>query len=116
MNAGTIRAVEELVVRVQFDEDAPRIGELLIAQSPNKGLLLVDHLMPGGIAVCLNVNNDVGLQKNMPAQRTMKGIEIPVGQPTVGRVLNALGHPLDGHPVDNTPDTENNHRQKLPIH
>jgi F-type H+-transporting ATPase subunit beta len=106
MNAGSIRAVEELVVRVQFDEDAPRIGELLIAQSPNKGLLLVDHLMPGGIAVCLNVNNDVGLQKNMPAQRTMKGIEIPVGQPTVGRVLNALGHPLDGLPFDITPETK----------
>jgi F-type H+-transporting ATPase subunit beta len=106
MNTGSIRAVEELVVRVQFDEDAPRIGELLIAQSPNKGLLLVDHLMPGGIAVCLNVNNDVGLQKNMPAQRTMKGIEIPVGQPTVGRVLNALGHPLDGLPFDITPETK----------
>jgi F-type H+-transporting ATPase subunit beta len=42
----------------------------------------------------------------MPAQRTMKGIEIPVGQPTVGRVLNALGHPLDGLPFDITPETK----------
>jgi F-type H+/Na+-transporting ATPase subunit beta len=116
MSAGSIRAVEELVVRVQFDEEMPAIGELLIAQSPKKGLLLVDHLTAGNVAVCLNVNNDVTLQKNMPAERTMKGVEIPVGDQTIGRVLNALGHPLDGLPFDITPETKFKDILKLPPH
>jgi F-type H+-transporting ATPase subunit beta len=100
MSAGSIRTIRELVVHVQFDEDPPPIGELLIAQSPHKGLLLVNNLTPGNTAICLNVNNDTSLQKNMPAQRTNKGIEIPVGDITIGRVLNALGQPLDGMPLD----------------
>jgi F-type H+-transporting ATPase subunit beta len=116
MSAGSIRAIEELVVRVQFDDEMPSIGELLIAQSPKKGLLLVDHLTVGNVAVCLNVNNDVGLQKNMPAERTMKGVEIPVGDQTIGRVLNALGHPLDGLPFDITPETKFKDILKLPPH
>jgi F-type H+-transporting ATPase subunit beta len=116
VNSGSIRSIEELVIRVQFDGDVPGIGELLIAESPNKGLLLVDHLITGNIAVCLNVNNDVSLQKNMPAQRTMKGIEIPVGEQTIGRVLNALGHPLDGLPFDITPETKFKDILQLPRH
>jgi F-type H+-transporting ATPase subunit beta len=98
MTTGSIRAIKELVVNVQFDEDPPSIGELLIAQSPDKGLLLVDHLITGNVAVCLNITGDESLQKNMPTERTMKGIEIPVGDITIGRVLDALGRPLDGQP------------------
>src|ERR1700710_1866808 len=98
--SGSIRSIRELVVNVQFYDDMPAIGELLVAASPTKGLLLVDHLMPGNLAVCLNVMNDTGLQKNMSAQRTLKGIEIPVGNQTVGRILNALGKPLDGQPFE----------------
>jgi F-type H+-transporting ATPase subunit beta len=106
MTAGSIRSIRELVVDVQFDDDAPAIGELLIAQSPERGLLLVDHLISGKIAVCLNVINDETLRKNMPAERTGHGIEIPVGDITIGRVLNALGRPLDGLPLNLPKDTK----------
>lgn len=116
MSAGSIRSIQELVVKVQFDEDVPAIGELLLAESPLRGLLLVDHLLPGNVAVCLNINSDVSLQKNMRAERTNKGIEIPVGQVTVGRVLNALGQPLDGLPLERTAQTQYKDILKLPPH
>jgi F-type H+-transporting ATPase subunit beta len=106
MTTGAIRSIKELVVDIQFDEDPPMIGELLVAQSPKRGLLLVDHLISGNVAVCLNINADESLQKNMAAERTMKGIEIPVGDITIGRVLNALGQPLDGQPFEAKPDTK----------
>ena len=32
----------------------------------------------------------------MKAERAHHGIEIPIGDVTIGRVLNALGDPLDG--------------------
>jgi hypothetical protein len=38
MSAGSIRSIRELVINVQFDEDPPAIGELLIAQSPRRGM------------------------------------------------------------------------------
>src|SRR5262249_48317562 len=97
MSAGSIRSIKELVVSVQFDED-PEIGELLVAKSPMKGLLLVDHLTDNNVAVCLNVVGDITLQKSMAVERTGRGIEIGVGMKTVGRIFDALGRPLDGLP------------------
>ena len=111
---GSIRSIRELVITVQFDGDMPALGELLVANSPEKGLLLVDHLISGNNAVCLNVNGDTSLQKNMQVQRTNRGIEIPVGDITIGRVLNALGQPLDGLPVDRKPDTPYRNIMQLP--
>lgn len=98
LGTGSIRSIRNLVVSVQFDQATPELGELLIAQSPNKGILLVDRLAENNTAVCLNVNGDKTVQKNMRADRTGKGIEIPVGPSTVGRVLDALGRPIDGQP------------------
>jgi len=106
MTTGSIRSIRELVVDIQFDEDPPAIGELLIAQSPHKGYLLVDHLDTGNVAVCLNVTGDESLQKNMKAERTEHGIEIPVGDIVIGRVLDALGRPLDGQPFEPKADTK----------
>lgn len=96
MTRGVIRAINNVVVHVQFDDDMPQRGEVLIVQTPSKAKLLVDHLAKGGTAVCLNVRSDRTLHKGMEVERTEKGIEVPVGDATMGRVLNALGEPIDG--------------------
>jgi F-type H+-transporting ATPase subunit beta len=96
MSIGYIDSIKDLVVRVQFDEDPPRIGELLVVQNGFDTQLLVDHLEAGGIAFCVNVRSDKRLQRAMEVQRTGRGIEIPVGDATVGRIFDALGGPLDG--------------------
>lgn len=99
-SVGSIRSIQELVVEVQF-ADEPEIGELLVADSPSRGLLLVESLADNSTAICLNIAGDTGLQKNMAAQRTGRGIEVPVGSKTVGRIFDALGRPLDGkEPAD----------------
>lgn len=94
--AGVIATVKDLIVRVQFDDDAPNVNELLVVQNGHNTQLLVDHLEQGGIAFCLNVRNDLRMTKGMSVERTHKGIEIPVGDKTIGRIFNALGDPLDG--------------------
>ncbi len=105
MSAGSIRLIKDLVVQVQFDDDQPDIGEVLRPQSPDKGILFVSSLAPGNIAVCLNVQEDRTLQKNMAVERTGKGMEVPVGKVTIGRIFDALGRPLDGQPFEATKDT-----------
>jgi F-type H+-transporting ATPase subunit beta len=96
---GVIVTVKDLVVRAQFDEDAPNINELVEVDNGQGSKLLVDHIEPGGVAFCLNVRSDLRMVKGMNVTRTHKGIEIPIGDITIGRILNALGDPLDGQPA-----------------
>lgn len=94
--AGVIISVKDLVVRAQFDDDAPSVNEMVEVDNGFGSKLLVDHLETGGIAFCLNVRSDLRMTKGMSVNRTHKGIEIPVGDLTIGRILSALGDPLDG--------------------
>src|SRR6185437_14901014 len=98
MTLGAIRSIRDLIVTVEFDEEAPDVGELLIAHNQNRSPLLVDHIDAGNLAVCLDVYGERTLQKNMPAERTGQGINIAVGEVTIGRIFGALGQPLDGLP------------------
>jgi F-type H+-transporting ATPase subunit beta len=72
MNPGSVASIKDLIVRVQFDSEVP------------------------GIAVCLNIHSDRRILKGMRISRSGKGIEIPVGDITIGRILDAVGGPLDG--------------------
>lgn len=102
MNQGIIRSVKDLLVTVVFDDQMPDIQEVIIVEETGTPLL-VDSLQIGGRAICLNIESDLRLQKGMHAKRTQKSIEIPLGDAMIGRVLDALGNPLDGlDPVDDT--------------
>lgn len=98
MSKGIIRAVKGLVVHVEFDDDYPDLNEVLLADDEARSPLLVDNVTGAGMVVCLNVRAVNTLYKNMPVERTGKGIEIPVGDAMIGRVVDAMGAPVDGKP------------------
>jgi F0F1-type ATP synthase beta subunit len=83
MSSGSIRSIRDLVIVVQFDEDGPEIGELLVVNNPSKSVLMVNYLDTNNRAVCLNIFSHKDLTKNMAAERTGRGISIPVGSPTI---------------------------------
>lgn len=93
---GTIVAIKDLVVEVQFDEHYPKINELLETDNEYKTQLFVDHLQPAGKAICFNIRSDIRVQKGQKVRRLNHGIEIMLNDHTVGRVYNALGDSLDG--------------------
>ena len=99
MSTGVVVSIKDLTVRAQFDDDAPSVGEIVKVDNGHDTKLLVDHLEDGGIAMCLNVRSDRRIQRGMAVNRTGKGIEIPVGDVTIGRIFDALGDPLDGQPA-----------------
>lgn len=107
MSSGFVRTVRDLVVQVQFEDDGPEVGELLVVNNDRRSVLLVNHLEKDNVAVCLNVFGDKSIQKNMTAERSGQGIEIPVGDETIGRVFDALGRPLDGEPPPQKADFRN---------
>ncbi|HUS26206.1 MAG TPA: F0F1 ATP synthase subunit beta [Nevskiaceae bacterium] len=98
MNQGIVRSVRDLIVTVVFDDQLPDIHEVIVVEG-NNAPLLVDSLQPGNEAVCLNIQSNRSLQKGMTVKRTGKSIEIPVGPELVGRVMDAMGLPLDGQPA-----------------
>ena len=112
--AGIIVSIKDLVVLAQFDEGMPNINELIVADNENKTELLVDHLEPGGVAFCLNVRTDRSLKKGTRVEKVGKGIEVPIGEKTVGRILNALGDPLDGLPPLTQEEAPRKDIMKLP--
>ncbi|MDQ5972632.1 MAG: F-type H+/Na+-transporting ATPase subunit beta [Patescibacteria group bacterium] len=99
MSQGVVRTIKDLVIKVEFEKELPKIGDLVIPRSRRKGLLLVNSLEAGNMATCLNIQSDRTIEKNMVVDLTGKGIEVPVGSQTIGRIFDALGRPLDGQPA-----------------
>lgn len=123
MSQGVIRSVKDVLVTVVFDDDMPDAHELLVVAGTNTPLL-VDSLQSGNMALCLNIQSDRRLQKGMQVARTGRSIEIPVGEEMIGRVVDALGLPIDGgglisgsgkrHNIFRTPERETNFSTTAP--
>ena len=96
MNQGVITIVKDLVIHVEFAENVPEIGEMLIVDNKDKAPLLVDTIKNESTVVCINLRASKSIQKAMPVFATGKGVEVPVGEAVIGRIFDALGAPLDG--------------------
>lgn len=99
---GRITQVLGAVVDVIFPEDAlPRILTALKVTNPaindsawNLTLEVAQHLGDNTVrAVALDTTD--GLTRGMEVLDTAKGIMMPVGEGTLGRILNLLGEPID---------------------
>lgn len=98
MSKGIVRVLKDLVIKVQFDDDMPDLNEMLYVDNENKTPLLVSALEHGDMAVCLNIAGDRTILKGAEVTRSGHSLEIPVGDPMVGRVWDAMGRPIDGKP------------------
>lgn len=106
MSTGVIRSIKDVLIAVVFDEEMPEVHELLFVENTDTPLL-VDSLQVGNVAICLNIQSDRRLQKGMQVKRSGRSIEIPVGEEMIGRVVDALGLPIDGGPPITSRTTRN---------
>lgn len=113
MNQGVVRVVKDLTVIVEFPDQGPDIHELVTVDALGVQLL-VDSLQEGGRAVCLIIRTDYRIQKGMTVTPTGHSIEIPVGDKMIGRVVDALGAPIDGIPPVDDSDMEHRSIFQLP--
>ncbi|MCA9349047.1 F0F1 ATP synthase subunit beta [Candidatus Saccharibacteria bacterium] len=93
---GTVHEIKDLILIVEFDEEMPKIGEVLRVDNKEQSPLLVESLTGSTSAVCLNIRSHRQIKQGDKVTRTYKGIEIPVGDKTIGRIFDAIGEPLDG--------------------
>lgn len=95
--AGQIISLRDMVVKVKFSDDLPMVNEIVVSTKEPVTELLVDHIEAGGVAYCLNIRSDLKLVKGDEIIRSNRSLQVPVGDSTIGRILNALGDPLDGN-------------------
>ncbi len=93
---GTITQVLGAVVDVQFESELPSILNALHAENQGSRLVLevAQHLGENTVR-CIAMDSTEGLVRGQQATDTGAGIEVPVGQEMLGRMINVVGEPID---------------------
>jgi F-type H+/Na+-transporting ATPase subunit alpha len=91
-SVGTILQVGDGIARIWGLEDAMQ-SELL--QFPNDIIGIVLNLEEDSVAAAI-FGDDTNIKEGDTVRRTGAVARVPVGEALVGRVVSALGHPLDG--------------------
>jgi F-type H+-transporting ATPase subunit beta len=95
MSNGKIVQIIGAVVDVEFPRSAmPRVMEALKMQSPEL-TFEVQQQLGDGVVRTIAMGSTDGLKRGMEVLATGNPIMVPVGQATLGRIMNVLGEPVD---------------------
>ena len=103
VNTGKLTQVIGPVVDVEFaDGNLPEIFSALLISNPGindeEDNLVVEVALHMGdnVVRCIAMDVTEGLTRGLPVKNTGNQIMMPVGDATLGRVLNVVGRPVDG--------------------
>jgi len=93
---GKITQVIGAVVDVQFDDHLPEILNALNTDNNGKTLVLevAQHLGENTVRT-IAMDATEGLVRGQTVEDTKGPITVPVGNATLGRILNVVGEPVD---------------------
>ena len=95
MSSGKVVQIIGAVIDVEFPRgEVPKIYDALIIDEKNI-TLEVQQQLGDGIVRTIAMGVSDGLQRGMAATNTGAPISVPVGQGTLGRIMNVLGDPID---------------------
>ena len=103
MSQGNIVQCIGAVVDIQFPRDAmPRVYDALqLDESEEHGgceanlMFEVQQQLGDGVVRTITMGSSDGLRRGMKVNGTGAPISVPVGDATVGRIMNVLGRPID---------------------
>ncbi|KAE8177437.1 F0F1 ATP synthase subunit beta [Photobacterium carnosum] len=98
MSTGKIVKVIGAVVDVEFNQDSvPRVYDALtLSDSEHAALVLeVQQQIGSGVVRCIAMGSSDGLRRGLEVVNTKAPISVPVGEETLGRIMNVLGTPID---------------------
>lgn len=109
MSSGKIVQIIGAVVDVEFPRDSmPKIYDALKLEDVDL-TLEVQQQLGDGVVRAIAMGTSDGLRRGMAVNGTGKAIHVPVGQGTLGRIMDVLGRPID-HRGEVKAD------KKMPIH
>jgi len=95
MSAGSIVQVIGAVVDVEFSREAmPRVFNACNVDGTDI-VLEVQQQLGDGVVRCIALGSTDGLKRGLPVSNTGAAITVPVGEKTLGRVMDVLGRPID---------------------
>ena len=100
MSGGKIVQVIGAVVDVEFPRDAmPRIFMALTVDKTEEFtsdiMLEVQQQLGDGIVRTIALGSTDGLRRGLAVTNTNAPIRVPVGEKTLGRVMDVMGNPID---------------------
>jgi F-type H+-transporting ATPase subunit beta len=104
INAGKILQIIGAVLDIRFENELPALYNAIeVAHGETTVVLEVAQHLGDNIVRCISMNSTDGLIRGMEAIDTGAPISVPVGEKTLGRMLNVLGKAIDEKPE---PETE----------
>ena len=95
MSTGTIVQVIGAVVDVEFPRDAiPSVYDALILKDRDL-TLEVQQQLGDGVVRAIAMGSSEGLKRGLAVDNTAQPITVPVGEKTLGRIMDVLGNPID---------------------
>jgi F-type H+-transporting ATPase subunit beta len=109
MSAGKIVQVIGAVVDVEFArEDMPKVFHALTVDN-TEIMLEVQQQLGDGVVRTIALGSTDGLKRGLSVTNTAAPISVPVGEKTLGRVMDVMGRPIDEQgPIGET--------KRMPIH
>ena len=95
MSQGKVVQIIGAVVDVEFPrESVPKVYDALKVKNTNI-TLEVQQQLGDGIVRTIALGSTDGLKRGLVAENTGEGITVPVGEATLGRIMDVLGTPID---------------------
>ncbi|ATX75382.1 MULTISPECIES: F0F1 ATP synthase subunit beta [Reinekea] len=110
MSSGRITQIIGAVVDVEFPRvNVPKVYDALIIDA-NGITLEVQQQLGDGVVRTIAMGATEGLRRGLEVSNTGKGISVPVGVATLGRIMDVLGNPIDERGAILTEDRSEIHR------
>jgi len=95
MSSGKVVQIIGAVIDVEFPRDSvPKVYDALNVTSGNI-TLEVQQQLGDGIVRAIAMGASEGLKRGLEVSNTGRGIAVPVGTETLGRIMDVLGNPID---------------------
>ena len=98
MKHGIVTEISGPVVDVRFAEgELPSINEALTLTAEGRTYTMeVEQHLTGDTVRCMMMSGSDGLSRGLEVEALGHGIQVPVGEVTLGRMFDVLGRPIDG--------------------
>ena len=96
INQGKVVQIMGAVVDVKFNDHLPAILDALEIEQDGKKLVLevAQHLGENSV-ITIAMDTTEGLKRGQSVESTGAPISVPVGEETLGRIINVVGEPVD---------------------
>jgi len=98
-NVGRLLQITGAVLDIRFENELPSLYNAIEVKNGDDMVVMeVAQHLGDNVVRCISMNSTDGLVRGMEATDTGAPISVPVGDETLGRMLNVLGNAIDGKP------------------